>query len=194
LEEIAVQPTTGKHADGPGEPLHVVTGGLQSFPGTFEENAVLRVHHLGDTCTDTEKPVIEEIDIGEDPFRPNVIGKAQQIGGDAGSGQLLFGEHGDRLDPGAQVGPQLSHRRRAGESARQSDDGDLVAALLAQGPPSTSPLRIAARPRRAIAARRFSARSSPSSTFTASGRCRVIKPARDATVECRKSSITGTST
>ena len=71
-----------------------------------------------------KKPGVELVDA---VHRSAGVDEARLGHVDAGGPELLVAEGTDRLDAGAQVGPERVHVGGAGETAGHADDGDAVA-------------------------------------------------------------------
>ena len=125
VHQIEVQPRAGIDADPSGIALGVVAGVLQGRPTGFEEQPVLGVHHVGFARIDAEERGVELIDV---PDRPGDLDVRRRppLGG-RHLLQLLVAEHGQRLDPVAQVGPEIFQALGARETAGHPDDRDLQA-------------------------------------------------------------------
>ena len=105
LVQVVAEPQAGEHADRPRHAQGVVAGVLQRLPGTFEEHALLGIQELGLARAVAEEAGVEQLHAVEHPGGRHVAGIAPQLGSDAGGGELLVAEAGDRGDAGAQVGP-----------------------------------------------------------------------------------------
>jgi hypothetical protein len=85
---------------------------------------VLRVHDLGLARGEAEEGGVEAVGLLQRPLGPHVARVGQQGRIDPGSGQLLLGEDGDRLDPFAQVAPELGGVAGPGKTGGEAHDGD----------------------------------------------------------------------
>jgi hypothetical protein len=99
-------------------------GVLERLPGELEEDALLRVGELGFARADLEEAGVEVALVGQVEAGLDVARVGEQRGVDAGLEQLLVRPEGQRLDPVAQVAPELADVGGAGEAARHADDRD----------------------------------------------------------------------
>ena len=125
VRKISVVAGAGENADQPRKSGRVAPRVFQRRPGGFQKDALLRVHHLGLTGRDAEKSAIEILRLLDHPARRHKPGQRAHEGRIvAGGPQFLIGEAREAIFPRRQTAPEIGRIRRAGKTARQSDDRD----------------------------------------------------------------------
>ena len=86
----------------------------------------MRVHDRRLPGVDAEEARVEFVDVVQDRRGLDVARLGHVGGGDPRRDQLFVGEEGDRLDPRAQIAPEVREIFSPREAPRHSDDGDSL--------------------------------------------------------------------
>ncbi len=103
---------------------------LQSFPGQFGEQPLLRVDRHGLARRDPEERRVESVDLVEEPAvtQPGPM-CLRHVGQDLAGIPTVRRHFGDRAAPGAQQRPEGTGVGRLREATRHTDDGDGISIL-----------------------------------------------------------------
>ena len=127
---VVIVADAGKHADALLRSLRVVPRVFQRLLREFEKDTLLRIHDLGFERTDAKERGIEKICAVDHASSANVVRIVAQLFVDPRP-QLLRRKKRDRLNPIAQVAPQLGDIGRARKASAHADDGHAVERAVA---------------------------------------------------------------
>jgi hypothetical protein len=129
-EQVGREGGAGVDPDPGGDALGVVAGALERLPGALEEDPVLRIHELRLARVDAEEELVEAVVALHLGDRPHPVWIGEPGGIEPARRHLRGIGEAHRLDPAAQVAPELRHVAGAGKAPGHPDDGDLESGRL----------------------------------------------------------------
>jgi hypothetical protein len=122
-QQIGIHARTSKGADRAFERFRIVARHLQGFPGTLEENSLLRINDLGLARVVAEEGGVKHVGVREDATSIDVTWVIAQFRDNARFSQLFGREGLDGLDSATEIVPESINATRARKASGHADDG-----------------------------------------------------------------------